>query len=277
MKQCDLSFQQKNLFQQGYQSYTPQELKQIEWGLRFTPSACSLIALYGLFTQNPYILFAVAALGMWAFFAPAGHPMDLIYNHWVRKLFNAVKLPPNPFQRRLACFAAGIMNTIAGIFFLANMPMAAYVTGGMLLSLQAIVIFTHFCTLSWMYEGVMRALGLWNKPVEDNVARQLMNDGALLVDVRGHDEFDAGHINGAINIPLDELEQSTAQMKECTVLFYCRSGARSQIAMQKAKDLGLSQVYDLGDFNRAKAIVESHQAAAGNSVTSENEVPVAAV
>lgn len=258
-RQCDLSFQQKNLFQQGFQSYTPQELKQIEWGLRFTPSACSLIALYGLITQNPFVLFGVAILGMWAFFAPAGHPMDLIYNHIIRKPFDAVKLPPNPFQRRLACFSAGIMNTIAASFFLMDMPMAAYITGGMLLALQAIVIFTHFCTLSWMYEGLMRAIGKWNKPVEEGVARQLLEDGAMVIDVRGRDEFDAGHIYGVINVPLDELEQNIEQLKACQVLVHCRSGARSQIATQKLKDMGMTQVYDLGDFERAKVIVESMQ------------------
>jgi len=257
--QCDLSFQQKNLVQQGFQSYTPQELKQIEWGLRFTPSACSLIALYGLITQNPYILFGVAILGMWAFFAPAGHPMDLIYNHIIRKPFNAVKLPPNPFQRRLACFSAGIMNTIAGVFFLVNMPMAAFITGGMLLALQAIVIFTHFCTLSWMYEGVMRMLGKWSKPVEEGVARQMLEDGAIVVDVRGRDEFAANHIYGVINVPLDELEQNLDQLKSCNVLVHCRSGARSQIAAQKLKELGMTNIYDLGDFDRAKVIVESIQ------------------
>jgi len=272
MAKCDLSFQQKNLFQQGFQSYTPKELKQIEWGLRFTPSACSLIALYGLITQNPAILFAVALLGMWAFFAPAGHPMDLIYNHAIRKLFNAVKLPPNPFQRRLACFSAGIMNTIAGFFFLAGMPVAAFVTGGMLLALQAIVIFTHFCTLSWMYEGVMRVFGKWNKPVEEDVARQLLKDGAIVVDVRGRDEFDAGHIKNVVNIPLDELEDNLSQIKACTVLFYCRSGARSQIARQKLQDLGLTEVYDLGEFNRAKSIVES---STQETPITGNEVPVA--
>jgi len=273
MPNCDLSFQQKNLFQQGFQSYTPSELKQIEWGLRFTPSACSLIALYGLVTHNPYLLFAVAFLGMWAYFFPAGHPMDLLYNHVIRKAFSAVKLPPNPFQRRLACFAAGIMNTVAGVFFLVNMPVAAYITGGMLLGLQAIVIFTHFCTLSWMYEGIMRAFGKWSKPIEEAQAHRLLSDGALLVDVRGRDEFDGGHITGAINIPLDEITTNLEQIKKCPTLFYCRSGARSQIATQKLKDLGLNNVYDLGGFQRAENIVESRQSVGSNNM--KDEVPVA--
>jgi hypothetical protein len=66
--QSELSFQQKNLFQQGFQTYTSAELKQIEWGLRFTPSVCSLITAYALYIQSPVLLLAVAFLGMWAFF-----------------------------------------------------------------------------------------------------------------------------------------------------------------------------------------------------------------
>jgi len=51
-KECNLSFQQRSLFQQGFQRYNPAELKQLEWGLRFTPAICSLIAAYGLYTQQ---------------------------------------------------------------------------------------------------------------------------------------------------------------------------------------------------------------------------------
>ena len=68
---CELSFQQKSLFQQGYQHYSAQELKQLEWGLRFTPAVCSSITAYGLYAQQPWILFLVGLLGMWAFFFPA--------------------------------------------------------------------------------------------------------------------------------------------------------------------------------------------------------------
>lgn len=254
--QCDLSFQQKNLFQQGFQTYTAEELKQIQWGLRFTPSVCSLITLYALATQNVVLLFAVALLGMWAFFFPAGHPMDLIYNHGIRKLFNAVKLPPNPLQRRLACAAAGVMNTVAAIFFIFEMPMAALITGGLLLVLQAIVIFTHFCTLSWMFEGVMRVFGKWSVPVAEETAKQLVANNALIVDVRGPDEFAGEHLYSAVNYPLEQLEETLDALKEKPLLVYCASGTRSQIAKQKLEKLGLTEVYDLGSLERAKSILQ---------------------
>jgi len=256
-KQCDLSFKQKSLFQQGYQSYTPAELKQLEWGLRFTPAVCSLIALYGLIFQLPMVLFGVASLGLIAFFLPKSHPMDLIYNHGIRHLFNAVALPPNPFQRRLACMSAGIMNIIAASLFLANLPTAAYIVGGLLLVLQAIVIFTHFCTLSWMYEGVMRLFGKWSKPLDADTAKKLLNSGAVIIDVRGPDEFSSKHLLDAVNMPLEELENFAHKLQDITALLYCNSGTRSHIGTQKLLNIGLTKVYDIGDFNRAEMITQS--------------------
>ena len=252
----DLSFQQKSLFQQGYQQYSPQELKQLEWGLRFTPGVCSLITAFALYYQMPMVLFAVATLGVWAFFYPAKHPMDLIYNHGVRHLFNATQLPENPFQRRLACFAAGIMNTIAAILFIAELPVAALIVGGMLLFLQAIVIFTHFCTLSWMYEGLMRLLGKWNKPIDIDHARELLNKGATLIDVRSPTEYAKDSVAGAVNVPLEELHLHAHKIagKQCVV--FCNSGTRSHIAKQKlANEHGHDHVFNVGQLERAKQLV----------------------
>lgn len=253
-KVCDLSFQQKSLFQQGYQRFTPKELKQLEWGLRFTPAVCSLITATALFYQLPYVLFTVAGLGIWAFFFPAKHPMDLLYNHVVRHWFKAVALPENPFQRRLACFAAGAMNIAAGTLFLAGLPVAALAVGGALLVLQAIVIFTHFCTLSWMYEGLMRALGKWHAPVDIDKAKSLLQQGAQLVDVRSPNEYANDSVAGSINLPLEELEHHIAKFKQSSCIVFCNSGTRSHIATQKLKSHGLENVFNIGPFHRAKEL-----------------------
>ncbi len=254
-KECSMSFQQRSLFQQGFQRFSPKELKQLEWGLRFTPAACSLIAAYGLYTQQPSILFAVAALGIWAFFFPAAHPMDLIYNHLVRPLFGAVKLPANPLQRRLACLSAGLMNIAAGSLFIFNMPVAATIVGVSLLFLQAIVIFTHFCTLSWIYEGVMRLAGKWQKPIEASQAQNFLSSGAKLIDVRSQNEFAKDSLAGAINLPLEELDHFIDEFKHGICLLFCNSGTRSHIASEKLKNQGIDEIYNLGDYNRAKEIV----------------------
>lgn len=256
-KECNLSFQHYSLFQQGYQRFSPAELKQLEWGLRFTPAACSLITAYALYAQLPALLFLVAGLGIWAFFFPAAHPMDLIYNHGVRHLFGAMKLPENPFQRRLACFAAGLMNTAAAILFMAGFPIVAVVVGVSLLVLQAIVITTHFCTLSWMYEGLMRALGKWQVPVDESTARDLLKQGARLVDVRSQNEVAREAIDGAINLPLEELHHYIDELKEGVCLLFCNSGTRSHIAVEKLKSHGVEDgIYNLGGFSRARTLVQ---------------------
>jgi rhodanese-related sulfurtransferase len=248
----ELSFQQRSLFQQGYQTYSAAELKQLEWGLRFTPTACSLITLLGLWLQLPWLLLAVSALGIWAFFAPGAHPMDLIYNHGVRHLFGAVALPPNPLQRRLACLAAGVMNAAAALLFFLAMPVAAWIVGGLLLVLQVIVITTHFCTLSYLYEGIMRMLGRWHRALAEDDALRIYAAGATLVDVRGPEEFARDGVEGAVNVPLDAIEQHADELRQRgKLLLYCQSGMRSQIATEKLHAAGVAEAYDLGA--RAKA------------------------
>lgn len=255
---CDLSFQQKSLVQQGYTNLSAQELKQLEWGLRFTPLVCSLITAYALYYQLPMVLFGVAALGIMAFFFPANHPMDMIYNYGVRHLFSAVKLPENPFQRRLACFAAGIMNTAAGVLFIMGSPTAAIMVGVMLLVLQAIVITTHFCTLSWMYEGLMRMIGNWEMPISVDVAMEKMNHGAILIDVRSPGEVANSPVKGAINFPVENIEQHVEELSDKDCILFCRSGARSHLATKKLKNLGLLNVHNLGNYQKAKQLADGN-------------------
>jgi rhodanese-related sulfurtransferase len=255
MAKCgELSFQQRSLYQQGYQRFTTGELNQLEWGLRFTPAVCSAITAVALYYQLPYVLLFVATLGMWAFFFPAAHPMDLIYNHGVRRLFGAVALPENPLQRRLACLSAGVMNVIAAVLFLVGLPVAALVVGGLLLVLQAIVIFTHFCTLSWMYEGVMRLLGKWQELTSTDEAVAMLNAGAVLVDVRTPMEFAEGSVRGAVNCPLEEIERFAGTMRSASTLLFCNSGMRSNIALLKLQELGVSNLYNIGEFKHAEEV-----------------------
>lgn len=83
-------------------------------------------------------------------------------------------------------------------------------------------------------------------------ARQLVHDGARLVDVRTPDEFAAGHIPGAINIPVQQLDarMSELQPKDAAVVVYCRSGHRSGNAARLLKSAGFLAVHDLGPMSR---------------------------
>ncbi len=68
-----------------------------------------------------------------------------------------------------------------------------------------------------------------------------------LIDVRTAEEFASGHIPGALNIPVQELEQRLSEVETGQpVVLYCRSGNRSAQAAQILGDAGYGQVYDLG-------------------------------
>lgn len=245
---------QRALMQQGY-DYSPGQLSELSWGLRFTPAVCMALALVGLATQQAWIHFALAALGILPFWLPAWHPLDRLYNHLLRPLWKGVLLPSNPLPRRIACMMGGAMNIgIGAAFTTGNVPLA-YGFGAVLIALQLIVITTHFCVASWMYEGLLRLTGRWAPLVSPERAHELVEAGAQLVDVREPDEFARGHLSGAVNLPLSQLEQRVADLAGgVVVLLYCQSGLRSQRALRCFKRAKQSQdpgeIYNLGAMSR---------------------------
>jgi phage shock protein E len=90
-------------------------------------------------------------------------------------------------------------------------------------------------------------------------ARQLLQQGALVVDVRTASEFRSGALKGAINAPLDTLAESVqraAPDKSRPLLVHCLSGGRSEIAKVQLRRGGYQQVHNLGSLGRARRIVE---------------------
>jgi rhodanese-related sulfurtransferase len=74
----------------------------------------------------------------------------------------------------------------------------------------------------------------------------LVKDGATLLDVRTVAEFADGHIQGATNIPIAELEGRTAEIPaNRPVVVYCKSGRRSERAAKLLKEQGY-EVHDMG-------------------------------
>ena len=61
---------------------------------------------------------------------------------------------------------------------------------------------------------------------------ELVKNGAMIIDVRTKNEFSGGHINGAINIPVDQLGNKLNKLKDKTrqIITYCASGSRSAAA-----------------------------------------------
>ncbi len=84
---------------------------------------------------------------------------------------------------------------------------------------------------------------------EEAKARIDSGDPVLILDVRTPEEFDAGHIPGAINVPnegiVDEMPVELPD-KNAEILIYCRSGRRSNDAAHKLLAMGYTAVYDFG-------------------------------
>ena len=72
---------------------------------------------------------------------------------------------------------------------------------------------------------------------------------ALLLDVRSRDEYAERHLEGALNIPVGELEGRLAELedrKAGPIVVYCRSGRRSERAMNLLRAHGFTRVENLG-------------------------------
>ena len=85
-------------------------------------------------------------------------------------------------------------------------------------------------------------------------AKEMMdNQEVIILDVREQDEYDGGHIPGAMLLPVGMINDETAAGvipgKDATVLVYCRSGNRSKTASSALPDLGYTNIYEFGGIN----------------------------
>jgi len=69
----------------------------------------------------------------------------------------------------------------------------------------------------------------------------------VIIDVRTKEEYNDGHLVGAINIPYDEIDENIDINKETIIFVYCKSGNRSKYAYEILKNLGYT-TYDLGSY-----------------------------
>ena len=80
--------------------------------------------------------------------------------------------------------------------------------------------------------------------ITTNDALSLIDEGAIVLDVRTIQEYESGHIVGAVNIPLDDLD-SISYAKDTTLIVYCATGVRSHDAVLKLVDMGYTSLYEL--------------------------------
>lgn len=80
--------------------------------------------------------------------------------------------------------------------------------------------------------------------------REIIENGAVIVDVRTPGEFAGGHVKGSVNIPLDKIQNNIAKIKNYRkpVVVCCASGMRSSNAKRVLMKNGIEEVYDGGSW-----------------------------
>ncbi|MBI1223376.1 MAG: rhodanese-like domain-containing protein [Bacteroidetes bacterium] len=81
--------------------------------------------------------------------------------------------------------------------------------------------------------------------------KELMNQGAVIVDVRSKGEYQSGHIKGSLNIPVDSLQNNLNKLKDKDkpVITCCASGMRSSAAKGMLKSKGYTNVHNGGSWH----------------------------
>lgn len=84
--------------------------------------------------------------------------------------------------------------------------------------------------------------------------KTLLQQGAIIVDVRSKGEYSSGHIKGSINIPVDALRQNLNQLKNKNqvIITCCASGMRSASAKSILKASGYTEVFNGGGWSSLK-------------------------
>jgi len=80
--------------------------------------------------------------------------------------------------------------------------------------------------------------------------KELVANGAQIVDVRTKGEYQSGHLKGSVNIPLQVLPQNLSKIrKDKPVIVCCASGMRSGSAKGILSSNGYAEVYNGGSWN----------------------------
>lgn len=143
-----MSWTQSNLGTQGYR-LSAGDARVLRVGLRFPTALCLALVVIGLALESAVMIALLVPIGAVAGWTPR-HPFDLIWNHGLRHLIRAPKLPPNPTRRRHAFKLATVWLAGVAALFAVGAATAALVLGGVLVAVCALVTVTNFCIPSTM-------------------------------------------------------------------------------------------------------------------------------
>lgn len=112
-------------------------------------------------------------------------------------------------------------------------------------------LFVAFAIAIILYGLLMAAASRAQSFISPDEGRAKVKAGALLLDVRTPKEFASGHLDGALNIPYDQLTERAGEIgtdKRREIVTYCEVGARSEAAKETLQELGFTAVYNGGGY-----------------------------
>lgn len=141
--------------------------------------------------------------------------------------------------------SSGIFKYGTGAFILGS---GAFIVGvGALILVALALLFSAACGCG------IRTGGTYRQVTQEEAVRIMEEQTDYIVlDVRTEEEYDEGHIPGAINIPneyIGTLQPRQLPDKDQLILVYCRRGNRSKQAAQKLYDQGYTNIVDFGGIN----------------------------
>lgn len=116
-------------------------------------------------------------------------------------------------------------------------------------------ILSLFFSLLLLFTGCGgRAADNSYQQITQEEAKEMMDtQEVIILDVREQNEYDSGHIPGAVLLPVGTIDEDTAAAvipeQDSTVLVYCRSGNRSKTASSALAELGYTNIYEFGGIN----------------------------
>jgi len=93
---------------------------------------------------------------------------------------------------------------------------------------------------------------------ETTPLKQLLEEGAFLVDVRSPMEFSSGHVKGSVNIPVDQIQSQLSKFKgKKNIVVFCRSGMRSLQAKSILEKNGITHVTNGGTWEKINQLINT--------------------
>ena len=120
---------------------------------------------------------------------------------------------------------------------------------------QLAVLFTTFLWITTSFADV--------GTIGPNQALLKQEAGALIIDARSAEEYNSGHVEGAINIPHDQVEKMLSKVgddKSKEIVVYCKSGRRAGIALSSLVKAGYKNVYNAGGYDGLAPVMKTEKA-----------------